>query len=89
MSFITFVLLKYNCNYNDDTFSSFLLFVPTSTTTKDNHDSIWCATQPNTTTTKQSQHSNNKKHDVVWYIFNYQTDIIDDDIDNSSSINDD
>ena len=37
--FVTFVLLKYNCDHDDDVFSSFLSFAST-TTTKYNHDGI-------------------------------------------------
>ena len=61
----------------------------TTTTAKDNYNGIWNAMQPNITTTKKSQNSNNKKYDVMWNVFNYQEDIIDDDNDDSSSINND
>ena len=45
--------------------------------------------QPNTTLTEQSQHYNNKKHFIMSNVINYQTDAIDDDNDDSSSINND
>ena len=64
------------------------MFASTTTATEDDRDGVWHATQPNTTTTEQLQHSNNKNHDAMWNMFNYQTDMVnDDDDDYSSSIN--
>ena len=89
MLFIAFVSLKNNHDCDDDMFSSFLLSVSTTTTTKDNYNGFWNDKQANTTTTKQSKYSDNKKYDVMWNMFNYQTNMIDDDNDDSSSINND
>ena len=70
-------------------FSSFLLFASTTTATKDNCNSVWHAIQPNITKLKQSLHHNNKKYDFILNVFRCETDSIDDDNDNSSSINND
>ena len=69
------MLLKINYNCNDEMLSSFLLFVSTTTTAKDDHNGFCHATHPKITTTKK--------------IFNYQTDVIDNDNDDSSSNNND